>query len=231
MTDFVNENNLRKEEFIMFCSKCGQQISDSALFCKFCGTKVEQKTSSEATGNSTYAPVNNDAGTYATAANNSGAYSSNASVQSGATQNVTLEEFYNNHYSEKGKKNFKIFTIAAYVVLAIIVGSCIYTITDMSKAIKIYNEANLSFPGKYYLYYLLPIIIPVAVIGMHLKKNVIFAYMGFGAIVWAIILICMEVLVFNFNILSYACLFWYAKEVIIINKAYKQFVAGNYLSE
>lgn len=228
---FVNENNLRKEEFIMFCSKCGQQISDSALFCKFCGTKVEQKTSSEATGNSTYAPVNNDAGTYATAANNSGAYSSNASVQGGATQNVTLEEFYNNHYSEKGKKNFKGLTIGTYISAAILMINYMLITFEFAEIMKRCEELNVSFPGEGYLFYLLPVIVPIAVIGMHLKKNVIFAYMGFGAIVWYIILICMGVITISLFILPYACLFWYAKEVIIINKAYKQFVAGNYLSE
>ncbi len=36
----------------MYCGKCGKEISDSALFCKSCGTKIQRE------GNNTEGEIN-----------------------------------------------------------------------------------------------------------------------------------------------------------------------------
>ena len=102
---------------------------------------------------------------------------------------------------------------------------------EFAEYMKMFKEASVSFPGQAYLFYLLPVLVLISVIGMHLKKNVICAIMGFAAIILYVLLVLLEVLSITLFILPYACIFWYAKEVIIINKAHKQFMSGNYTSK
>lgn len=46
----ANIDNRNLEVDIVFCSKCGKQLTDGALFCSFCGSKVELENTAEPTG-------------------------------------------------------------------------------------------------------------------------------------------------------------------------------------
>lgn len=175
----------------MFCSKCGQQISDSALFCKFCGTKVEVKSTSEMVNTNTYAPTS----TYATV-NSVSSYGSTSTA-------------------EKNKKRYLIATILVYVMGLILAGMFAYG--AIGSYINVQNSNGMlkvNFWG--YANFGVAAGIAYSVINMHLKKSLDAVIIGIICSILAIVY-CIRV---NFPILILNALvvIWYAVETILLYK-------------
>lgn len=78
----------------MFCSNCGKEINDSAIFCKYCGKNLVEEENNTETSNAKAIPI---------LQNNSTQINTifNRDVLNNYLYNVKTLEFYKNKLSKK----------------------------------------------------------------------------------------------------------------------------------